>query len=82
MVPQVKPGKGVPRQDVRLARAHYERGGPERKRVEGETEGLRRGVVACARQAEVAVAVPLGGPRPGRLGAVFYIPQVPCWLQR
>jgi hypothetical protein len=76
----------VPQRDEQLARAHYERGGPEHKRVEGETEGLQ-GVAAYACQAEVgvgagAVVVPLGCPRPGRLGAVSYIPQEPCWLQR
>jgi hypothetical protein len=78
------PGSGVPEQDEQLAHAHYKRGGPEHKGVAGETEGLRQAVVVCACQAEVAVAVviPLGCPRPGRLGAVSYIPQEPCWLQR
>ena len=61
----------MPQQDEQLERAHYERGGLEHKQVEGETEGPRQGGV-CACQA-VAVAIPLGCPRPGRRGVASYI---------
>jgi hypothetical protein len=62
----------VPQQDEQLECAHYERDEPEHKRVELETEVLRRGVAWA--EVEVEVATPLGYPRPGRLGAVSYIP--------